>query len=620
MRRTTTWRGTPYFEQLETRCLLAGNTCGGSEDETEEIGADDLLFDTAAIGVRDAGSTMGSAYDLGQLGATRSFDGYVGGLDYRDVMRFTIDSDSTVTLGLTELRADIDLALYDSNGRRLAASDAAGTTSESIVADLAAGTYFIVVTPWRWAASTYVLSVGATAHVADPPAEDSPAEDPPADTTDPPVTSFPDVAYYGGSNEWNLNAINAPESWAQGYTGEGAVVAVIDTGVDLYHPDLVHQIWVNAGEIAGNGIDDDGNGYVDDVSGWDFAAGDNNPDDVHGHGTHVAGTIAAESNGFGATGVAPDATIMPVRVLGDNGSGSASSVAAGIRYAAANGADIINLSLGGAFSSVILSAIEYALQLDVLVVAAAGNESATAPGYPARFAASLSNVISVGAHSSAGAIASFSNDVGASGAVQVDAPGVSVYSTYVNDGYGRLSGTSMAAPHVAGLAALALSANSALSATELRSLITAGADRSIGGSDAIGRINAATTVALAAGGQSSTSPSASSQSQSAAPFAAVVRLIFSSIEDDGVPVISAQATDASAADDASLTSLDDLALLSAPREVMRSRRAADDLAVVALVDDASAVLDEEALCEAIDSDEAWDELAWHSQLDALASA
>lgn len=318
-----------------------------------------------------------------------------------------------------------------------------------------------------------------------------------------PVTAFPDVAYYGSSSDWNLNSINAPEAWAQGYTGQGVVVAVVDTGVDLSHPDLFSQIWVNADEIAGNGIDDDGNGYIDDRNGWDFSSGDNNPDDANGHGTHVAGTIAAEKNGTGATGVAPDATIMPVRVLSANGSGSDSGVAAGIRYAAANGADIINLSLGGGFSSVIQSAIQYAQQLNVLVIVAAGNESAAIPSYPARHSATFTNVLSVGAYSSSNAIASFSNDVGTSGAVQVDGPGVNIYSTYYNDRYATLSGTSMATPHVAGLAALALSANNSLSAAQLRTLIVNGATRVISGSDSRGGINAAVTVALAAAGQTS---------------------------------------------------------------------------------------------------------------------
>jgi subtilisin family serine protease len=339
------------------------------------------------------------------------------------------------------------------------------------------------------------------------------------------------------------------------------------------------QIWVNAGEIAGNGIDDDANGYIDDVSGWDFASGDNNPDDGNGHGTHVAGTIAADANGFGATGVAPDATIMPVRVLDNNGSGTAAGVAAGIRYAAANGADIINLSLGGGFSSVILSAIQYALDLDVLVVAAAGNEYASSPGYPARFSSSLSNVISVGAYSSSGALANFSNDVGSSGAVQVDAPGVRVYSTYTDGRYGRLSGTSMAAPHVAGLAALALSANGNLTASQLRTLITDGADRTISGSDSNGGINAAWTVALAAAGQTSGgSAAATAQTQAAGQTISFRRFLSSrGAIDSPLPLLSENA-DRAASPQADRVNQ----LAGASSEVSPSLLAARDIALLAI--------------------------------------
>ena len=308
------------------------------------------------------------------------------------------------------------------------------------------------------------------------------------------------MAYFGSSREWNLNAVGAPEAWAAGYTGKGVTVAVIDTGVDLDHPDLVQNLYVNPGEIAGNGIDDDQNGFVDDVHGYDFVDRDATPDDLNGHGTHVAGTIAAARNNIGSTGVAPDAKIIPVRVLDRNGSGSDASVAAGIRYAAKLGADIINLSLGGVYSRAIDTAISYARSLGSIIIAAAGNESAAVPGYPARFSATDDNVISVGAYRSSGRIASFSNRVGNSGSVQIDAPGVGIYSTYMGGGYATLSGTSMASPHIAGLAALTLSANPNLTSRELRDLLATGTSGRAAGSDSLGKANASITVAYAAAG------------------------------------------------------------------------------------------------------------------------
>ena len=192
---------------------------------------------------------------------------------------------------------------------------------------------------------------------------------------------FQEVEYFGGRADWNVNSIQAPEVWNAGFTGEGITVAVIDTGVDLTHPDLVDNLWTNVGEIAGDGIDNDGNGFVDDVFGWDFVSHDASPNDAHGHGTHVAGTIAAGNNGRGTTGIAYGADIMPIRVLGNDGSGSSLDVAAGIRYAVDNGADVINLSLGGGYSSTIDAALQYAEANDVFVVAASGNEG-TVRGLP----------------------------------------------------------------------------------------------------------------------------------------------------------------------------------------------------------------------------------------------
>ncbi len=437
----------------------------------------------------DSAST---AYDLGTLTSAKTIDSLVMA-DSEDWYKFTITSAAKpgdfVSINFNNAQGNLQLAIYSSYGYLMGDSQGIGNSEGVTLNLLQPGTYYAKVFGAGGVQNpNYSITIS-----------------PPAAPVSAPVTVFPDVPYYGGSQDWAVNSINAPEAWAQGYTGQGVVVAVVDTGVQFSHPDLNSQIYINAGEIGGNGIDDDHNGYVDDTSGWDFYSNDNYADDGNGHGTHVAGIIAAAANGFGATGVAPGAKIMPIRVLGSDGSGSTNSVAAGIRYAVDNGADIINLSLGGPLSSVIQTAIQYAQQRNVLVVSAAGNESASLPTYPARLSASLSNVISVGAYSSAGAIASFSNDVGTSAAVQVDAPGVSIYSTYLNGQYARLSGTSMAAPQVAGLAALALSANPSLTAAQLRTLIVAGTNRAISGSDSNGGVNAAITVALAAAGQTSAS-------------------------------------------------------------------------------------------------------------------
>ncbi|MBD2126175.1 DVUA0089 family protein [Microcoleus sp. ZQ-A2] len=283
-------------------------------------------------------------------------------------------------------------------------------------------------------------------------------------------SAFADVDYFGGEKDWGINAVKAPEAWAKGFTGEGIVVAVIDTGVDYKHPDLDANIWVNEGEIAGNGIDDDSNGYIDDTQGWDFVDGDNDAMDLKGHGTHVAGTIAAEKNDFGVTGVAYDAKIMPVRVLNAEGSGSWSNVAAGIKYAADNGADVINLSLGGGYSSEIEDAVEYATAKGAVVVMAAGNSAGNQPGFPANLANQWG--VAVGAVDNTNKMAGFSNKAGSTELDYVVAPGSQVYSTTPGNTYSTFNGTSMATPHVAGVAALMLSANPNLTPAEVESILT----------------------------------------------------------------------------------------------------------------------------------------------------
>jgi subtilisin family serine protease len=290
-----------------------------------------------------------------------------------------------------------------------------------------------------------------------------------AQALNPQGISFADVPNLGGS-DWGLDKVKAPEVWAKGYTGLGVVVAVVDTGVDYTHPDLDANIWTNSGEIAGDGIDNDGNGFIDDIRGWDFTNRDNNPMDDDGHGTHVAGTIAAERNGFGVTGVAYDAKIMPVKVLGPDG-GSYADVAAGIRYAANNGAQVINLSLGGSFSSSVVSdAVRYAVvEKGAVVVMAAGNQGLSQPGFPANLARTYG--IAVGAVDRSDRLASFSNRAGRTPLDYVVAPGVGIRSTTPDNTYSSYNGTSMAAPHVAGVVALMRSANPTLSPAQIENLL-----------------------------------------------------------------------------------------------------------------------------------------------------
>ncbi|QOV24145.1 S8 family peptidase [Anabaenopsis elenkinii] len=281
--------------------------------------------------------------------------------------------------------------------------------------------------------------------------------------------TFADVPALGGNN-WGADLVRAPAAWAQGYTGKGVVVAVLDTGVDYNHPDLKDNIWVNPSEIPGNGIDNDRNGYIDDTQGWNFADNSNNVIDLNGHGTHVAGTIAGGNNGFGVTGIAYDAKIMPVKVLNQQGSGSSNAVAEGIYYAVNNGARVINLSLGSNFpNSTLADAIEYASSRDAVVIMASGNNGYPLTGYPARYANNWG--LAVGAVDSNNRLANFSNRAGLNSFPYVTAPGVGIYSSLPGNEYGTYSGTSMAAPHVSGVVALMLSANPNLTHGEIRQII-----------------------------------------------------------------------------------------------------------------------------------------------------
>ncbi len=300
------------------------------------------------------------------------------------------------------------------------------------------------------------------------------------------------------SRAWNLQAMKAPDVWERGVTGVGIIVAVLDTGVDINHPDLDRNIWTNTSEIPGNGIDDDRNGFVDDRNGWDFLNQDNSPNDANGHGTHVAGIIGALRNGVGVTGVAPSVKIMPIQVLDTGGKGSTFDIDRGIRYAVDNGAKIVNISIGSNFNNqALVDSIAYARSKGVLIIAGAGNDAANIPTFPAAYSRQFDNVISVGSHDAAGVQSANTNNVGTSRAVQVDAPGERIYSTHLKDGYRTMSGTSMAAPHVTGLAALILAANPNLTPSQVRLIIVDSADRPISASDARGGIDAVAAIDMA---------------------------------------------------------------------------------------------------------------------------
>ena len=271
--------------------------------------------------------------------------------------------------------------------------------------------------------------------------------------------------------------IRAPEAWDVTTGSRSVLIAVADTGIDGDHPDLVPNRYRNAAEASGVAArDDDGNGFVDDVSGWDFVSGDATPQDEDGHGTHVTGTVAARGNdGVGVTGVAWQASLLPLRVLGADGSGTVSDALKAYRYAGQSGARAINLSLGGdQFSRTERDVL--AAQSNLLVVAAAGNDGLdtdVASSYPCEY--DLPNVICVAATGKSDELASFSNY----GATSVDlaAPGVDIASTHPDDEYAYLSGTSMAAPHVTGAAALGFARTPGLTAAGMRSALLASAER-----------------------------------------------------------------------------------------------------------------------------------------------
>lgn len=263
--------------------------------------------------------------------------------------------------------------------------------------------------------------------------------------------------------------INALRAWSITDGSNDVKIAVIDTGVDYTHPDLKNNIMVNVAELNGkSGVDDDGNGYVDDIYGYDFAGKDGDPNDGHGHGTHCAGNIGAAHNGTGIAGVMANVKILPIKFLSDEGSGETIDAIASIDYAIKRGVQIMSNSWGGGGREQSLEdAIKAAEAAGITFVAAAGNDSADndkRDSFPANY--DVSNVISVGSFTAAGSKSNFSNYGIKS--VHVFAPGSNILSTYKRGGYTSLSGTSMATPHVAGVVGLLLSKEPNLTPAQIK--------------------------------------------------------------------------------------------------------------------------------------------------------
>ena len=300
--------------------------------------------------------------------------------------------------------------------------------------------------------------------------------------------------------------MDVPEAW-QTATGGGVTVGVVDSGVNAAHEDLAGRIATNPGETGSgkesNGVDDDGDGKVDDANGWDFVDGDNTPQDGDGHGTHVSGTIAAANgNGTGVTGVAPDATVYPLRALDDTGQGSWSALADAFDLAGDMGLRVVNASLGGEADLDDLLQPIFDAHPGTLYVVAAGNNGQDLDGgglfTPCQVPSA--NVVCVGASDQNDERASFSNYGGTS--ADLFAPGVSIVSTYNDGGYVAMDGTSMATPHVAGEAALLLSADPSLTTAQVRDALLDGTDSRPGltGFARRGRANARRALALVADG------------------------------------------------------------------------------------------------------------------------
>ena len=405
-----------------------------------------------------------------------SLDGWEGGL---------LDQQSTLSRQLETLGRDEDIRVQTHLGRSgLFRIDTASSMSyDDVLASVS------VLSGFNYLEPDFALEI-----------QIAPPDDPDFDD----LWGLDNTGQNGGTPGADISAL---EAWDVTTGSSDVIVGVVDTGIEYTHPDLIDNMWINPGEIPDDSIDNDGNGYVDDVYGWDFFFNDDDPMDFRSHGTHVAGTIGAVGNNtVGVTGVNWDVGLMALKISNDNpGSNSVSSAAAtaALNYVAdmrtthGHNIRVTNHSWGGGgISTSLQNAIALNETADILLVAAAGNNSRDTdaiPHYPSSY--TTPNVISVAATNRNDALSGFSNF----GLTSVDlgAPGSSIRSTVINGGYANFNGTSMATPHVAGVAALAWSFRPDATYQEIKDAILAGVDP-IPALDGItvtgGRLNAATTL------------------------------------------------------------------------------------------------------------------------------
>lgn len=284
------------------------------------------------------------------------------------------------------------------------------------------------------------------------------------------------------SSQWGLNGnygIKAETAWISQKGSKDVVVAVVDSGIDYLHPDLKDNLWTNEAEMNGEaGVDDDGNGFVDDFYGINAHDNDGDPMDGNGHGTHCAGVIGATHNDVGIAGVA-NVKLMGVQIFTAAGRTTVEAIVRGINYAIDSGATVMSNSWGGgSFSQAIFDAVKAADEAGIIFIAAAGNgnflgwgyDTDNKPNYPSSY--ELDNVVSVGSITSSGSRSTFSNYGKKS--VDLFAPGSNIYSTYKGQTYKSLSGTSMATPHVSGVAGLVASEFPGADAYEIKRRILEG--------------------------------------------------------------------------------------------------------------------------------------------------